>query len=140
MSTPGNVTSSPSVKVDYLAKAREAYGDALPDWIEELAKFASQFTGAAAARKCGLSSSTVTQIIGNSYKAKDWGAIEARVRGELMRETVMCPVLDEITKGQCLDEQAKDFTGTSAIRTSVWRACRSGCPHSRLKQAEGADA
>lgn len=140
MSTSVNVTSSPFEKT-FVEKAREAYGDSLPDWIEELAKFATATSAAAAARRIGLKgATTVSQIISGKYGAKDWGAIEARVRGALMRETVMCPVLDEITKAHCLDEQAKDFTGTSQARTALYRECRSGCPHSRLKAEGMADA
>lgn len=133
MSDAVNVNSSPSVKPDFLAKAREAYGDALPEWVEELAKLADKTSAAAAARRVGIGSSTVTQIINGSYGAKDWSAIESRVRGVLMLEEVICPVLDVITKDHCLDEQGKKFTGTSAARTSLFHACRSGCPHSRIK-------
>lgn len=140
MSETVNVKNKPFEKVDFLSKARDAYGDALPDWIEELAKYANATSGASAARRIGLSSSTVTQIIGGTYKAADWSKIETRVRGELLRETVVCPVLDEITKSHCLDEQGKDFTGTSATRTALYHACRSGCQHSRLKVEGGVDA
>lgn len=141
MTAPVNVNSLPSSqKTDFLAKAREAYGDALPDWIEELAKLMSATSGAAAARRLGLSASTLSQIVSANYGAKDWSAIETRVRGELMHETVLCPVLDEIAKSHCLDEQAKAFTGTSATRTALYHACRSGCVHSRLKVEGGVDA
>jgi hypothetical protein len=135
-----NVNSLPSGKVDFLAKAREAYGGTLPAWIEELAKFANRTSAAAAGRKVGIGSSTVTQLINGSYGAKDWTGVEARVRGALMQETVICPVLDEIARDHCLDEQKKSFTGTSAVRTSLYHECRSGrCPHSRLKTDGGVD-
>lgn len=139
MTAAVNVNSLPFDKT-FLGKARDAYGEALPVWIEELAKLADATSGAAAARRVGLSSTTVSQIISGSYGAKDWSAIETRVRGELFRETVLCPVLDEITKSHCLDEQAKNFTGTSATRTALYHACRSRCPHSRLKVEGGVDA
>jgi hypothetical protein len=139
MTAAVKVNSLPLGKTSFLDKAREAYGDALPEWIEELARYADANTAAAAGRKIGVSGSTVSQILSNSYGARDWGGIEARVRGELMRETVVCPVLDEITKGYCQDEQAKHFTGTSATRTALFHACRGGCEHSRIKTAGGVD-
>jgi DNA-binding transcriptional regulator YdaS (Cro superfamily) len=139
MTVAVNVNSLPSQKINFLDRAQQAYADALPDWIEELAKFATATSASAAARKIGVSVSAVTQIIGGTYPSKDWSRIEDRVRGELMRETVICPVIDEITKSHCLDEQAKNFTGTSAVRTSLYHACRSGCPHSRLKTDGGVD-
>jgi len=139
-SSPSGKDLKPGEKPDYEARARESYGEALPEWVAELAKLANRTTAAAAGRKVGIGASTVTQLINGSYGAKDWSAIETRVRGVLMKETVTCPILDEISKDHCLDEQNKPFTGTSAVRTALYNECRSGrCPHSRLKVEASAD-
>lgn len=142
-SSPSSLTTPPRggrKETDFLANARAAYGDALPDWIEALAIEANRTTGAAAGKRIGLKGgATVTQICNGTYGAADWSGIEQRVRGALMGESVECMVLGEITRDQCLDEQGKRHVGTSAVRTALYHACRSGCPHSRLKIEGGAN-
>lgn len=133
MSTTVKVNSLPSkLTTDFLASAREAWGDALPDWVEELAKFAMATSGAAAAKRIGMSPSVVTSVCRARYSG-DLAAVEARVRGALMNESVDCPVLGEIARDYCLDEQKKRHVGSSAARTALFHACRGGCPNSRLK-------
>lgn len=124
---------------DFLANAREAYGDALPEWVEALAMEANRTTGAAAGRRIGYSGSVVTSVCKACY-AGDIGAVEAKVRGALMGATLECPVLGEIGRDRCLDEQKKRHVATSAVRTALFHACRSGCQHSRLKSDGGHDA
>ncbi|MCC3246179.1 transcriptional regulator [Methylocystis sp. WRRC1] len=126
------------LKTDYLATAREAYGDALPDWVEELAKYASQTSGVQAAKRIGYSSSVVTSICRGKY-AGDIASVEGSVRGALMGAMVICPVLGEIGRDQCLQEQGKKFVGSSAARTALYHECRNGCPHSRIRNEGGAD-
>lgn len=139
MSTAVKVNSSPrKLTTDFLANAREAWGAALPEWVEELAKFAARTSGVAAAKRIGMSASVVTSVCKARYTG-DLGAVEARVRGALMNESVDCPVLGEITRDHCLDEQKKKHVGSSAIRTRLYQACRGGCEHSRLKVEGGAD-
>jgi hypothetical protein len=156
MSTAVNVNSLPSkltIEVDagarnlgagakwtdFLANAREAYGEALPEWVEALAIEANRTTGAAAGRRIGYSGSVVTSVCKATY-AGDIGAVEAKVRGALMGATLECPVLGEIGRDRCLDEQKKRHVATSAVRTALFHACRSGCQHSRLKSEGGHDA
>jgi hypothetical protein len=156
MSTAVNVNSLPSKltievdsgarnlgtgakSTDFLANAREAYGEALPEWVEALAIEANRTTGAAAGRRIGYSGSVVTSICKATY-AGDIGAVEAKVRGALMGATLECPVLGEIGRDRCLDEQKKRHVATSAVRTALFHACRSGCQHSRLKSEGGHDA
>lgn len=48
-------------------------------------------------------------------------------------------ILGEIGADRCLDEQRMKHVGTSAIRTALFHACRSGdCPHSRIATQGGA--
>lgn len=141
MSTAVKVNSLPSkLTTDFLASAREAWGDALPDWVEELAKFATATSGVAAAKRIGMSPSVVTCVCRARYRARDLAAVEARVRGALMNESVDCPVLGEIARDHCVDEQKKRHVGSSAARTALFHACRGGCQHSRLKIDGGHDA
>jgi hypothetical protein len=120
-------------KTDFVAKARAAYGDALPDWVEELAVEATNTSQVLAAKKIGYSSSLLSHVFAATYSG-DIGRVEAKVRGALMGATVICPILGEIGRNVCLDEQKKPRSATSSVRSKLYRACRSGCPHSRIKE------
>ncbi|HEY8136225.1 MAG TPA: transcriptional regulator [Methylocystis sp.] len=140
MSAPVNVNSLPSGKVDFLAKARQSWGADIPDWIEELAKYARRTSVADAARRLDRSASTVSQLISNNYRAKDVSKIEALVRGVMMQETVDCPEAGPIRRDRCLREQDMPLNASSPHRVAMYHACRSGCAHSRLKAEGGVDA
>jgi hypothetical protein len=126
------------VKVDFLAKAKAAWGAALPDWVETLALEANRTTSAKAARRIGYSGGLLTGVFGKKYNG-DLVRVEAKVRGALMSATVVCPVVGEIGLDRCLNEQKMGNTGASSIRARLYRGCRGGCPHSRIR-TEGDDA
>lgn len=107
------------------------HGDA-PDWVLALAEKVDETNGSVAGRLISYSAAVVSQAISNSYKG-DLRTVEARVRGALLGDEVLCPVAGEIRRDRCLSEQKKTHTGTSAQRTRLFHACRSGCLHSRLK-------
>jgi uncharacterized protein involved in cysteine biosynthesis len=113
-------------------KAQAAWGENMPDWIGELASLADTESVTACARRIGYSPAVISQTIGNKYRG-DLTKVEDKVRGALMGLTVSCPVLGSIGRHVCLDWQAKPRAITNSTRTRVYRACRSGCPHSRLK-------
>lgn len=119
--------------VSMIEKAQMAWGETLPDWISELARLAAGHGLNACAERLGYSAAVVSQAIANKYPG-DMKKLEGKVRGALMGETVTCPVLGEIGRDACLDWQAKPRAHTNAVRTRVYRACRGGCPHSRLPQ------
>ncbi|MBY6244102.1 transcriptional regulator [Methylosinus sp. Sm6] len=137
MSTDVNVNSLPSRKVaDFLANAREAFGDALPDWIEAAANEANRTSATAFGKRIGYSPAVISALCRGKYDG-DLAAVEAKVRGLLMGAQVECPVLGEIGRDHCIDEQKKKHVGTSAIRTALFHACRGGCAHSRIKNEGG---
>ncbi|WP_319774446.1 transcriptional regulator [Breoghania sp.] len=115
-----------------ISKARAAWGDALPEWIEELAALVDQVGLAATAKRVGYSTSAVSTAIRGLYTG-DLARIEERVRGALMGEMVNCPAFGELARDACLDWQKKPWAPSSAARVRVYRACRGGCPHSKLK-------
>lgn len=115
---------------DFHARAAASW-DEPPDWIVALAEACSRESQAAVARQLGVSSSMLSQAIGQRYPA-GLERLEEMVRGALMGETVTCPVLGDVRRDQCLSEQGKPFTTSSSVRTRLFRACRDGCPHSRL--------
>jgi hypothetical protein len=116
---------------DFVAKARASWDGRPPAWVTALAEEATRSSGARAAKRIGYSPAVVTHVIANTYTG-DLKRVAEKVRGALMGVTVQCPVLGEIGRDRCLDEQAVGFCGTSSIRSRLYRACRSGCPHSQL--------
>ncbi len=125
-------------QTDFLANARDAYGDAVPDWVLIVAQEANRTSATAVAQRLGYSTAVVSSVCRGNYKG-DLGAVEQRVRGVYMGAAVECPVLGEIGRDHCLDEQKKKHIGPSQIRTALFHACRCGCAHSRLR-TEGAAA
>lgn len=117
---------------DFVVKAEAAWAPA-PDWVVELALHASRFGQREAGTRIGYSGSTVSMVINNKAGALDLGRIEEAVRGALMGLTVDCPVLGEIGRERCLQEQAEPYRATSAYRARLYHTCRNGCPHARLK-------
>lgn len=123
-------------KVDFLAKARVAWGAALPGWVEVLAREANRTTSAKAARRIGYSGAVLSHLFSNNYPG-DIERVEAKVRGALMSATVTCPVVGEIGLDRCRDEQRMGNTGASSIRAKLYRACRGSCPYSRINTEDG---
>ncbi|WP_417691522.1 transcriptional regulator [Roseibium sp.] len=116
-------------------KAHAAWGPALPDWVGALADTAQELGLNACAGKIGYSAAVISQTIGNKYPG-DIANVEEKVRIALMGLTVTCPALGVIGRDQCLDWQAKPWASTNSTRSRVYRACRAGCPHSRLPASQ----
>lgn len=116
---------------DFHARAASGWGGNPPDWIKVLADACTRETQAGVARRLDVSGSRLSQALAGTYPG-DMGRLEEIVRGALMGETVNCPVLGEIGRDRCLSEQRKPFTAASSVRTRLHRACRAGCPHSRI--------
>lgn len=117
-------------RVDLVARARDAWGEP-PEWVVELAEACMRTSQRQVAARIGYSSSVLSQTISRTY-AGDMSLVEERVRGALLQVTVACPMVGEMGRNVCLDWQKKPFAATSGNRVKMYRACRSGCPHSRL--------
>jgi hypothetical protein len=115
-------------RTDYVANALRAWVDVPPE-VMALAEEANATSGAAAAKRIGYSGALVTQVVGKKYPG-DLASVFAKIRGALMGETVTCPVLGEIQRDHCLDEQKRPFTATNSTRARLWRACQT-CPNNR---------
>lgn len=115
-----------------VATALAAWGDPLPDWIDHLAREVDATSTARAARRVKYSAPVVSSILRRSYLG-DEGAVEQAVRGALMNYRVQCPVLGEIGAAQCSTFQRKKLNTANPTNVTLWRACRRGCPNSRLK-------
>ncbi len=127
-----NVKPPAKPKLSASDKAILAWNGLAPDWIMALAEKVDQLSGREAAKLIGYSEAVVSQVVANSYNG-DLRSVEGKVRGALLGDEVECPVAGDIRRDRCLSEQKKNFIGTSAQRTLLFQACRSGCPHSRLK-------
>ncbi len=118
-------------KTDMVVKAKAAWLDC-PDWVIALAEACNSQTQVAVASRLGVSSGLISGVIGGTYgqKGGDLGRIEALVRGAYMGATVLCPVLSEIGRDRCLEEQKQPFRATSAMRAQLYHACQK-CQHRR---------
>jgi len=103
----------------------------MSDWLEVLARACRETSQNRVAQRLGVSSSMISQALRRRYPG-DLRGLQQRVEGEFMGQMVLCPVLGEISARQCLDCQAMPFAATNAQRVRLYRACRSGCPHSQI--------
>ncbi len=117
--------------VDFLANARAGWGDP-PDWVVRLAEECGRSSATDVAKRLGYSVAVVSGVLRRQYRGS-LPKVEAKIRGAFMGEQVECPVLGEIERDRCETEQGRKFFGTSANRAKLYRACRGGCPNSRLK-------
>lgn len=108
----------------------EHWGEAPPEWVVALADACDESSQGAVAKRIGMSAAVVNQALRNAYKGR-LDRVADRVKGELLREVVDCPVLGEISTRRCLDEQVKKLGDcTNFMARELWRACR-GCTHRR---------
>lgn len=114
-----------------MMRAKESWGTP-PAWVLALAEECdARKSQAKVARRIGYSPTTVNQVISRTYKG-DLAAVEAAVRGAFLGERVDCPVLGPLPRDRCLNHQRQPLIATNPERVRLYRACRNGCPHSRL--------
>jgi hypothetical protein len=115
-----------------LDRVRRVYGEPCPDWIEELAEACDRSNQTAVAARLDYSRTVVSLALNGGYD-RDLSNLEARVRRHLMgAKIVSCPVRGEITVTACRANQAAPFSNSNSARVALYRACRSGCPHSSI--------
>jgi len=114
-----------------LQKAMAAWGTDMPDWIHILAEACDGSSQKKVSMQIGFSAGAVNQVLSQSYNA-GLGAIKQAVEGALMNATVDCPVMGEMPANVCLENQKREFAATNSTRVRLYKACRGGCPHSRL--------
>lgn len=116
-------------------RAVEAWGDPLPDWLQVLTEECGKASQNAVAKRLGVSSTLISRVLSKTYQGDTEGFAE-RVRGALLSRTVECPVLGEVRRDRCLTEQGKKLTFENPLRPTLYEACRSGCPHSRIGETK----
>ncbi|TCR70494.1 transcriptional regulator [Bosea sp. BK604] len=118
-------------KLDALAKAQAAWGESIPREVAALAAACKAQTSRAVAKRLGYSDATISYVLANKYPG-DLPKLFATIRGALIGETVLCPILDEIGRDRCLDEQARPFVATNSTRARLFHACKT-CPNRQQK-------
>lgn len=126
----GPIPGAPG-RLDAVAKATAAWGEAMPAEILALAEACKAQTSRALARRLGYSDGVVSHVLANRYPG-DMAKVFATIRGALMGEVVMCPILDEIGRDRCLAEQATPFAATNSTRARLFHACKT-CPNRQQK-------
>lgn len=110
----------------------------LPAEVLAAAEAAVQRLGSqvALAEQIGISASALNQAMKGKYRG-DLGRIEQRIRGVLLNLTVQCPVLAQLSKKDCLDEQRRPLVFSNPLRVRLHRACKT-CPHRQQSTPKGA--
>ncbi|MDX3805127.1 MAG: transcriptional regulator [Bosea sp. (in: a-proteobacteria)] len=116
---------------DQVAKAQAAWGEAIPAEVVALATACRARTSRAVAQQLGYSDAVISHVLAGKYRG-DLPKVFAKIRGALMGETVMCPILDEIGRDRCLSEQTKPFAATNSTRARLFHACKT-CPNRQQK-------
>jgi hypothetical protein len=123
-------------------RARAAWGESIPAWIETLAREADRTSQSKVAQALGYSASAVSQVLAAKYQG-DLRAVEQAVLGAFAGLVVECPVLGEISRARCITEQRQPLRATQPGRPALWRACRGigrpRCPHSRIEEENDAN-
>jgi DNA-binding transcriptional regulator YdaS (Cro superfamily) len=112
-----------------VARVRQAWGPACPDWVQVLALACAGSSQAAVAARLGYSPAVISQTLKGIY-AGDIAAVGRAVRAHLMAETVECPVLGTIAVLACREHQRAAFAGVraSTLHVRLARECPR-CPH-----------
>lgn len=106
------------------------------DWLRALKVECERTSQAATARKLGVSSPMLSQVLSGTYPAST-RSIEEKVRAHIIGEFVECPVMERITKKFCLDWQDRAKRGAhvnSALHGQVFKCCLGDCPISAVKE------
>jgi len=111
-----------------LLTAQDAWGAALPEWVEVLARACDQSSQNKVARQLERSASLVSCVLRQNYQG-NMAAVEEIVRGTLMHETVPCPGLGEIEKQVCAKwrRRAGTLDPVNTQYVTMFRACNK-CP------------
>ena len=103
-------------------------------WIHVLRARCAETSQATVARRIGYSPAVISGILKGTYQGS-LTAVEAAFRGVFMGQTVACPVLGEIPPRACAEHQARPFGAANPTHTELYRACRAGCPHSKITRS-----
>lgn len=108
---------------------------ALPkDAMDALVELKKHHSQAEIARRIGVSDGTISNALSGRYIG-NVEALAERIRGELLNQTVRCPILGDITTRICQDERKKPLHTANPVRVQLWRACKT-CQHNPLSKGD----
>ena len=116
--------------------ATEAWGEAMPAWIAALAQECDLSSQRQVAARIRYSAGAISQVLSKKYPTGT-DAIEAAFNGAYQGVTVRCPVLGDLPRQICGEHQRQPFSTGNPTRVRMYRACRSGCPHSTIAAKRG---
>lgn len=105
-----------------------------PDWLSALIKQCETQSLSAISKQTGLSKSVISQVTNGKYPG-DLLRVQDVIEGVYLSKTVECPVLGNISKDKCLAFQVKPLVTGNPQNIKIYRACRSGCPNSKLERS-----
>ena len=100
------------------------------EWFEVFKKRCNETSQAHVARELGYSNAVVNLVYKEKYSG-DLNKFAETVMlkySERMQGKVNCPVLGEITKNVCLEEQQKPYNPTNFQRVALFKEC-AACPN-----------
>jgi hypothetical protein len=111
--------------------ALQHWGEDAPPWVLALADACDLSSQNAVARRLGRSASLISTVLRKKYPG-DMNAVEERVRGAFMNETVACPAIGAMPMHECQDWQvlSRGDPGANPERRRMLRACNR-CPRNR---------
>lgn len=120
--------------------AREAWGDALPEWVLGLAQQCAASSQNKVAKKLGYSAAVVSTVLRNSYQGS-MDAVRDRYLGVYEASVTSCPALGTIGLHVCQNwrGKARHLNPANAMNVKMFRACNR-CPVFLTAQAKGGSA
>jgi hypothetical protein len=103
------------------------------EWMDVLRARTAETSQRKVAEELGVSAAMVNQVLKGSYTGNT-DTLRTRVEGAYMDQCVACPVLGRLPVHECEENQKRPFTASNPQRVRLYRACRAGCPHSKLSR------
>ena len=102
-------------------------------WVDELKRQVENSSLGAVAKAMGVSKAMISLVVNGKYKG-NMANVKSLVESVFMGYTVTCPVLGQIPKHKCTETQNTKHVSSSPNAIRLWKACRSDCTHSQLKE------
>ncbi|EGU34782.1 transcriptional regulator [Vibrio scophthalmi] len=93
-------------------------------WLEALQTRANLVPLTVIAKEVGYSKSTISRVLNGSYGG-DIEAVKHAVQDAYLFKKVECPLLGEIERKQCEQNQNRPFAATNPMRVQLHHTCKS---------------
>lgn len=102
-------------------------------WLDVLRQQVAEQGQPTIAKILGVSTTTVSLVCNEKYPG-DIARMKKLVEGAFLQKCVNCPVLGDLPLHQCMNHQARKGVSSNPLYIQLYKACRSGCPHSSLTE------